>query len=83
MSKIIKGIYFAKTSLLNARVPANASWFWKSVTSARYPLEYGLRKRIGDGKSMDIWEDKWIPRSHNGRVSTLKPHQCEVIKVSQ
>ncbi|KAL3498891.1 hypothetical protein ACH5RR_041623 [Cinchona calisaya] len=43
----------------------------------------GPRKRVGDGKSIRIWEDRWLPNSSTGRVSTEKPIGCEVVLVSQ
>lgn len=30
--------------------------------SAQYLLREGCRKRVGDGISVSVWEDKWLPQ---------------------
>ncbi|GLT61042.1 hypothetical protein SLA2020_337770 [Shorea laevis] len=37
------------------------SFAWRSICSARDLLQEGLLWRIGDGKSVNIWKDKWLP----------------------
>ena len=46
---ILKSRYFPSCSFLDATVP-----------STRFVLEEGLLWRVGDGKHIRIWEDKWI-----------------------
>ncbi|KAL3519796.1 hypothetical protein ACH5RR_017945 [Cinchona calisaya] len=47
-----------------------------------YLLEEGLRRRVGDGKQIDTWEDKWVAGSSDGRIRTPKPNNCEQEMVS-
>lgn len=59
LSIIIKQKYYPKTSVLDATVGANASYIWKSICEAKYILNQGLVWRVGNGKSINIWRDKW------------------------
>ena len=38
--------------------------------SAKSLLEEGVRKKVGDGKTIDIWIDRWIPGATGGKVIT-------------
>ena len=41
-------------------------------------LQQGLWKRVGDGRSVRIWHDRWIPGLVDGRVTTVKPIGCQL-----
>ncbi|KAL3506874.1 hypothetical protein ACH5RR_032256 [Cinchona calisaya] len=58
VSKLMKVRYFDKISMFNATAHQNSSWMWKSLKTAMPLLEEGLRKKVGDGKLINIWEDK-------------------------
>jgi hypothetical protein len=53
---------------LTAQLGRAPSLAWRSIHSARGVLERGLRRRVGNGKSIHIWGDKWLPSSHNFQV---------------
>ena len=61
MSRILKGRYFKEESVWKMKINESDSWMWKSVISAGELLEIGARKRVGDGHTIDVWEDRWIP----------------------
>ena len=42
-----------------------------------------MRKRIGDGKNVNIREDKWLPDGRDGKVRTAKPKNSRVAKMSE
>ncbi|XP_027156321.1 uncharacterized protein LOC113757111 [Coffea eugenioides] len=81
VSKVLKARYFPKESIFNCKVPANASWIWKGLMGARKFMEGGIRRRIGNGKSTNIWDDCWIPDAHLGKVSSPKPKETVLHKV--
>lgn len=41
MSRVLKQKYFPKANLFQAKIPTNASWLWRSWTTARYLLQEG------------------------------------------
>ncbi|KAL3536253.1 hypothetical protein ACH5RR_004714 [Cinchona calisaya] len=46
-------------------------------------VEEELRIRVGDEKIIKIWQDKWIPSTPDGRVSTPRPAGCKARKVNE
>ncbi|KAL7245772.1 hypothetical protein ACSBR2_000999 [Camellia fascicularis] len=41
-------------------------------------LRKGLRWQVGNGQSINFWEDRWIPSSPNFKPVNLKPDGCQV-----
>ena len=39
---------------------------------AREFVEQGTRRKIGNGRKTNIWEDRWIPDTLDGRVTTWR-----------
>ncbi|GAA0176896.1 hypothetical protein LIER_29624 [Lithospermum erythrorhizon] len=61
--KILKGRYFRRTSFLNAKLGANSSFGWGSILEGRKLLLKGVRWWFGDGRSIDMWKEPWVPPS--------------------
>ncbi|XP_027150159.1 uncharacterized protein LOC113750373 [Coffea eugenioides] len=80
-SKVLKAKYYPTGSIFKSKCPQNASWIWQSLRGATQQVEDGTWKKIGNGLSTDIWEDKWIVGNKEGRPSTTKPPECKVQKV--
>lgn len=70
---VLKGKYFPRTSLWEAKVPQNASYTWRSVLSARSLLERGSRWIVGNGHNIRFWKDAWVPNIPGGRVLAAVP----------
>ncbi|KAL3515197.1 hypothetical protein ACH5RR_022099 [Cinchona calisaya] len=83
VTKVLKAKYFAKSSLLTLKIPSGSSWFWKSVCSAKHLLETGLRTRVGDGRAISIWNDRWISANTDGKIQSSKPESCQLETVDQ
>ena len=47
---------------------ANNSYAWQSVLKARSVISLSSRWRIGDGRTMKIWGDNWLPDQFSGKV---------------
>ncbi|XP_071924161.1 uncharacterized mitochondrial protein AtMg00310-like [Coffea arabica] len=83
MSKVTRARYFKGTSIWAMKSQSTDSWYWRSLLKARELLEEGIRKRVGDGKSIDIWEDRWLPNTENGKVKTQRAEGVAVQWVSE
>jgi hypothetical protein len=59
--KILKAKYFPQTSFLEAKLGSKPSYVWRSIFNARGLLVEGLQWRVGDGRSIKIWGEKWLP----------------------
>jgi hypothetical protein len=55
---------------LGAALGNRHSYAWRSIWQARELLSQGLIWRVGNGKSIEIWEDRWLPTPHTYKVQT-------------
>ena len=83
VSKVLKAKYMKEGNWIETQPPPTASWCWKSIHKGGELLQQGLWKRVGDGRTVRIWEDKWIPGSTNGCVSTPRPTSCPLVYVHE
>ena len=59
--RILKARYFPHTTFLEAYRGGCPSSTWRSLWGAKSLLKEGLRWRIGDGTTVQVWEDAWVP----------------------
>ena len=74
--RVLKARYFQNTDFLRAELGTKPSFTWRSILSAQSVLHSGYRWQVGDGKSIGVWTDRWLPRPSTFRVltpSTLLP----------
>jgi ribonuclease HI len=60
--RILKAKYYKSCSFLEAKKESRSLFAWQSILAARSLLVEGLCWRVGDGRTIKIWGDKWIPR---------------------
>lgn len=48
----------------------NPSYAWRSIWSSRSILNLGVRWRVGDGKSINMWRDAWVGGNGIGKLIT-------------
>ncbi|CAN1245627.1 Uncharacterized mitochondrial protein AtMg00310 [Linum grandiflorum] len=60
-ARILKAKYHKHTSILEASTGYRPSFIWRSLMSVQEFLWSGLRWRVGNGESINIWGTKWIP----------------------
>ncbi|KAG5523350.1 hypothetical protein RHGRI_035240 [Rhododendron griersonianum] len=77
-ARFFKGIYFPKSSFLQASRGSRASWAWLSLLHGRNLLFKGLRWQVQDGKNIDFWNDAWIPSLPNFKISMAKSVNSEI-----
>lgn len=57
LSRIFKAKYFPHCDVLDSIPKANASFTWKSISSAIVLIRHGIRMRIGNGIDTNVWSD--------------------------
>ncbi|XP_058008179.1 uncharacterized protein LOC131182851 [Hevea brasiliensis] len=67
-ARVLKGLYFPRSSFWEARRRQRRSWIWQGILAGREVLQGGTRMNIGDGS------DPWIPMAPNFKVD--RPTIC-------
>ncbi|KAL5565122.1 hypothetical protein UlMin_028286 [Ulmus minor] len=70
VGKVLKACYFPNGDFLNARKGKHASLVWRSLVWVREIIERGSRWRVGSGRNIDIFKDRWLPEPSNFKVTT-------------
>ena len=70
--KVFKMKYFPNCSLFEEK-SSSGSFAWKSILWERHLIEKGARWRVGDGQSIRIFQDAWLP-TESGKISS---HQSD------
>ncbi|GMI99219.1 hypothetical protein HRI_003591200 [Hibiscus trionum] len=79
VGRLLRAKYYPSTSFLKARLGHNPSLTWRSIWSARGLLELGLRWKVGNGGSISVWNDFWLPGNPLHRVTTQAVEGIEFV----
>ncbi|KAF5445202.1 hypothetical protein F2P56_034269 [Juglans regia] len=81
-SRVLHDKYFKFSGLLEAKLGSKPSLIWRSLWGAMNLLKEGLVWRVGNGESIKIWGDRWIPQLSSYKIQS--PIKClnEVDKVA-
>jgi ribonuclease HI len=69
-TKIISAKYYPKSSFMDAKLGSKPSFAWRSIYGARDLLENGIIWRVGNGQTIKIWGDRWIPIPSTFRIQS-------------
>ena len=67
---VFKVKFFPSCSIMEANSSSKGSFAWKSIIQATRVVEMGLVWRVGDGMSIKIRGDKWLPRPHGSCIAS-------------
>ncbi|XP_059451233.1 uncharacterized protein LOC132182041 [Corylus avellana] len=70
VAQVMKGKYYSDTSVLEAIVGRRPSFAWHSIHSSCALLQEGSMWRVGNGSTIRIWKDLWLPINSTGRMSS-------------
>ncbi|KAM1884835.1 hypothetical protein ACFX14_037585 [Malus domestica] len=60
--RVFKARYFPNVDFLSACVKSNCSYVWRSIAAAQLVILKGCHWQVGDGSSIKIWRDNWLPK---------------------
>lgn len=75
MTKVLKARYYNFVNFLETSLGHNPSFLWRSLLSARYLIEKGIRWRVGNGQDIDAVSGRWIPQPIS---FSLLQHSCSL-----
>lgn len=80
VSQIYKARYFSNCSFLEASLGNNPSYTWRSIFSTQELIRSGAKKLIGDGSSVSVFNDLWLP-DMNPFPTTIPIGELDDVKV--
>ena len=63
-----QGQVLPRCDFLNAMLRNNPSYTWRSLLFAQNIVKEGLQWRVGNGKHIRVWGDKWLPAASTHKV---------------
>ncbi|KAJ9556757.1 hypothetical protein OSB04_011371 [Centaurea solstitialis] len=70
VSHIIKAKYYPHGNFMKAHLGNSPSFIWRSIWHSQLVLEKGLRWKVGNGLSINVWNDSWIRDDSNFKIET-------------
>ena len=64
---VFKAKFFPSGDIFSAQVKSG-SYAWRSILKARYLIAEGAIYRMGNGQSVRIYQDCWLPSDGSGKV---------------
>lgn len=61
VAQVLKAKYYPRAYFLESDLGSHPSFAWRSIWKAKELLQEGLVWRVGDGTSINIWGERWIP----------------------
>ena len=68
VTQVLKSKYFPTGDVLNAKLGSLPSYSWRSIHSSLEVIKNGSRWRVGNGKLIHIWNDRWLPTPSTYKV---------------
>ena len=68
VAKIFKAKYFPNGDILKAKLGSNRSYARRSIYNSLEVIQRGTRWKVGNGKMIHIWDDKWLPTPSTYKV---------------
>jgi hypothetical protein len=82
VARMFKAKYYPQCDFLKAKRTQNWSFSWQSIQKSSWILKKGCVWKIGDGKSINIWEDRWINPKAGSIMWSKKPDNSPLQRVS-
>lgn len=81
-ARVLKAKYYPNGSLVDTCFASSASPGWRGIEYGLKLLKKGIIWRIGNGRSIRVWRDPWVPRNFTRRPITGK-RNCRIKWVSE
>ncbi|XP_057451835.1 uncharacterized protein LOC130743612 [Lotus japonicus] len=82
LGKVFKAVYYPRDTIFTAKKGCRPSYAWSSVLRSGQALRKGGMWRVGDGKTIRAWQDKWVPGNSPLVFSETLAQDLGITKVS-
>jgi hypothetical protein len=72
--QILRARYFPNGDIFKAGAVRGMSYTWRSILKGLTLVKKEMIWRIGNGQSVNIWNDPWIPRGFTRQPSSHRSH---------
>lgn len=63
--RVFQARYFPCIDFLHAKLGLKPSYAWHNIMATKTVVKSGCRWQIGDGATVGIWMDRWLPKPTN------------------
>ena len=77
-ARVLKAKYYPNCNILKASPKKGSSFTWQSIMAGLNTFKRGHIWRVGNGESINIWEDHWVPGSPSRMIIT--PRQQVILR---
>lgn len=81
--QVYKAKYFPLTDFIHASLSTNPSYTWRSIMAAHHLMQKGIHWNVGNGESIRVWEDKWLPSPSTFKVTSPRQFLHAETRVSE
>ncbi|XP_075655168.1 uncharacterized protein LOC142625382 [Castanea sativa] len=68
--RVLKAKYFPTCEFIEASMGSNPSYSWRNIMAAQAVVRDGIKWRVGNGRNIRIWVDRWLPSGPTHRVAS-------------
>ena len=73
VARVYKAKYYPHGDVLSASLESRPSYAWRSIMQGLEVVRRGTQWRVGNGRLIHIWNDKWLPTPTTYKM--VSPHQ--------
>lgn len=81
--RVFTARFFPNCSIMDATNSRLGSYAWTSILKGRDVIQHGARWRIGNGRSLKVWQHHWLPINHPPMISPPVVDSLEELKVEE
>ena len=80
--RVFKANFFPNCTIMEAKEGHGGSYAWKGILKGRKVIQRGAKWRVGNGNSIKLWGDKWLPSLTTASLQGPLPAELQDATVS-